>query len=75
MWLSVLYTILVVGGMFLFCAYLARMFFFRTRMRDGDSWGNRLSGHGPNDEVAYQSPRERLAALRARRRDESAEDD
>ena len=66
-WSEVLYPILFLAGMFLFCAYLARLLFFRTQMRDGDSWGNRLAGHGPNDEVAYQSPRERVAALWARR--------
>jgi hypothetical protein len=74
MWLSVLCGLVVVAAMFGFCVYLARLFAFRTQLRDGDSWGNRLAGHGPHDEVAYVSPRERLAALRARRRGRAADD-
>jgi len=73
MWLSVVYTVIFLVVMLLFCAHIARLLAFRSQTRDGDSFGNRLAGHGPNDEVAYRSPRQRVADLVARRRDQSTE--
>ena len=68
MWLSVVYTVVFLVVMLLFLAHIARLLAFRSQTRDGDSFGNRLAGHGPNDEVAYRSPRQRLADLLSRRR-------
>lgn len=76
MWFSVLATIVVVSVFFTICASIAKLLAFRTPTRDGDSIGNRLAGHGPNDEVVYRSLRERMAdLLTRRRRDRSARDD
>jgi hypothetical protein len=40
---------------------------FRTKTPDGDSLANRMLGHGPNDEVFYDSQRTRLRDLRGGR--------
>jgi hypothetical protein len=43
--------------------WMIKVVAFRTRTPDGDSIANRMLGHGPNDEVFYDSQRTRLRNL------------
>ena len=50
--------------------WMIKVLAFRTRTPDGDSFANRMLGHGPNDEVFYHSQRTRLRNLVGRRSDD-----
>ena len=57
-------TIVVVTVFFLICASIAKALAFRSPTPDGDTVGNRLAGHGPNDEIHEPTVRERVARVR-----------
>jgi hypothetical protein len=47
--------------------WMIKVVAFRAKTPDGDSLANRMLGHGPNDEVFYDSQRTRLRGLLGRR--------
>ena len=51
------------------CGWMVKVVAFRTSTPDGDSYANRMLGHGPNDEVFYESRRTRLRNRLGRRSD------
>ena len=48
-------TLLIVAAFVLGYASIIKMLAFRSATRDGDSFGSRLMGHGPDDEVYYET--------------------
>jgi hypothetical protein len=52
--------------------WMIKVVAFRTQTPDGDSMANRMLGHGPNDEVFYDSQRTRLRNIVGRRSDEES---
>ena len=51
---GIVLTCLILAGFVVGYATLAKFTAFRAHTRDGDSFGNRLMGHGPDDEVQYR---------------------
>ena len=68
MLLAIVGTIVIVSVFFLMCASIAKGLAFKSPTRDGDSFGNRLAGHGPNDEIAEPRMRDRITQVRERAR-------
>jgi len=58
--LDALLSIGAVLGFAVGFGWMIKVLAFRTRTPDGDSYANRMLGHGPNDEVFYESRRTRL---------------
>jgi hypothetical protein len=55
--LDALLSIGAVLGFAVGFGWMIKVLAFRTRTPDGDSYANRMLGHGPNDEVFYESQR------------------
>ena len=63
---NLLDALLSLGALIGFCVgfgWMIKVLAFRTRTPDGDSLANRMLGHGPDDEVFYDSQRTRLRNL------------
>ena len=58
--LDALLSIGAVLGFAVGFGWMVKVLAFRTRTPDGDSLANRLLGHGPNDEIFYESRWTRL---------------
>ena len=67
--LDALVSIGAVLGFAVGFGWMIKVLAFRTRTPDGDSYANRMLGHGPNDEVFYESRRTRLRNRLGRRSD------
>jgi hypothetical protein len=45
------------------CGSMIKIMAFRSKTPDGDSFANRMLGHGPDDEVYYNTSRTRISRL------------
>jgi uncharacterized membrane protein len=61
--LDVVLSVGAVLGFAVGCGWMIKVVAFRANTPDGDSIANRMLGHGPDDEVFYDSQRTRLRNL------------